>query len=194
MQLIDAWNFSLNKYYYLVGFERAYGNAVSSLRDVRRDIVVREERSSLFSKKGGGPTSWKHKFVCLSDSEAERVPTRQSEKLVLEEAGLWEKTLSIPDLDCDGDAFRSIILASYPKLKGRGGFELLRCQPNSRELFVIGPKISNSPRLLKRRVGNGKVYIRPLQRNLSLEEEEGAVEVVSKVCVCVCGCHARGYA
>ena len=46
---VDAWNFSL-KYYYLVGFERAYGNAVSSLRDVRRDIVVREEeRSSLFS-------------------------------------------------------------------------------------------------------------------------------------------------
>ena len=109
------------------------------------------------------------------------MPTSQSEKLILEEAGLWEKTVCIPDLDCDRDAFRSVILATYPKLRDGGGFELLRCQPNSRELVVIGPKIANSPRLLKRRVGNGRVYVRPIQRNLSLEEEKGEVDVSQSV-------------
>ena len=142
--------------------------------------MVREERSSLFSKKGGSPTGpWKHKFVCLSDTEAERVPTSHAEKLILEEAGLWERVVSVQDLDCSTEACRSVILSAYPKLQDGGGFELLRCLPNSRELVVIGPKIANNPRLLKRRVGNGRVYIRPIQRSLSLEEESGEVEVVS---------------
>ena len=148
---------------------------------MRRDIVAQEERSSLFARKGrGGSTSWRHKFVCLSDTEAERVPTGQSEKVVLEEAGLWEKTVCV-DLESDKESFRSTILAAYPKLCDGGGFELLRCHPNSRELVVIGPKVANSPKLLKRRVGNGRVYVRPIQRNLSLEEEEGDLDVVRSV-------------
>jgi hypothetical protein len=31
-------------------------------------------------------------------------------------------------------------------------------KPNSRELLVIGPRVSNTPKLLKRRVGNGMVH------------------------------------
>ncbi len=97
----------------------------------------------------------------------------------MEEAGLWERVINVPDIDCDAETFRSVILAAYPKLQDGGGFELLRCLPNSRELIVIGPKLANNPRLLKRRVGNGRVYVRPIQRDLSLEEDEsGEVEVV----------------
>lgn len=140
--------------------------------------MAREERNSLFSKKGGSSSSWSHKFVCLADTDTERVPTSRSEKMILEEAGLWEKEITIPDLDCDSETFRRIVLSAFPKLQDGGGFELLRCLSNSRELVLMGPKISNSPRLLRRRVGNGKVYLRPIQRNLSLEEER-VEEVVS---------------
>ena len=62
-----------------------------------------------------------------------------------------------------------LILSASPKLGEAGGFELLRCQPNSRDLLPIGPRIASTPKLLKRRIGNGKVYVRPVQRDLSLD-------------------------
>ena len=45
------------------------------------------------------------------------------------------------------------LLAAYPRLH--------RCKAQSRELLLISPRISN-----------GKVYNRPIQRDLSLEPEE----------------------
>ena len=148
-----------------------------------------------WKKKKRGGLGWSHKFVCLSSCEAERVPTGQSHKMLLEEAGLWEKVVTIPDLDCDPETFRKILFSSFPKLRDGGGYELLRCLPYSRELSILNPRISNSPRLLKRRVCNGRVYIRPIQWDLSLDVEDGGVQMVC-VCVCACACmhacvHAR---
>lgn len=142
---------------------------------MREDL--KEEQSSLFRGKGKKAV-WTHKFVCLASTEADRVPTGHTEKMLLEEAGLWEKVITI-NLDSELEEFRSTLHAAYPKLRDGGGFELMRCLPNSRELSVIGPKMSSSPRLLKRRVGNGRVYIRPIQRDLSLEEEGEEEKVVS---------------
>ena len=90
--------------------------------------------------------------------------------MILEEAGLGEKIIKVPDVECD--EFNDIILTAYPKLRGAGGYELLRCKPNSRDLISIGERISSSPKLLKRRIGNGKVYIRPIQWDLSVEIED----------------------
>lgn len=149
----------------------------SSLKGLTHDI--KEEQSALFNwSKRRVPTSWVHKFMCLSSTTADRVPTSQIEKFVLEEAGLGERTVTISDISCSPEEFNRILLGTYPKLDGGGGFELLRCKPQSRELMLIGPRISRSPSLLKRQVGNGKVYIRPIQRDLSLqgvdvEEVEG---------------------
>lgn len=120
--------------------------------------------------------------MCLDRVDAERVPTTRSEKVTLEEAGLGEKSISFPDLECDHKAFHSTVLETFPKLREGGGYEMLRCKPASRDLVLMGPRVSSTPKLLKRRVGNGKVYIRPLQRNLSLEaldEEDDEVKVVS---------------
>ena len=145
---------------------------MSSLQGLRHD--VRAEQSGLFNwkkkKVSSEAISWTHKFVCLSSTSAERVPTSQLERLVLEEAGLGEKTVTVPDITCSPEEFHLLLLTTYPKLDSGGGFELLRCKPQSRDLLLIGPRISNSPRLLKRQVGNGKVYMRPIQRDLSLEE------------------------
>lgn len=100
---------------------------------------------------------------------ADRVPTSQSQKIELEEAGLGEKVVSI-NLDCSAEGFNQAVLEAYPKLKCSGGYELLRCRPQSRDLILIGPRIANNPKLLKRQVGNGKVYVRPIQRDLDLDE------------------------
>ena len=85
--------------------------------------------------------------------------------------------VTVPDLDCSADTFYQVILAAFPKLEEGGGYELLRCKQQSRDLMLIGPRLSSSPRLLKRRVGNGRVYIRPIQRDLSLEEEEASESI-----------------
>lgn len=156
-----------------LGFEDSYGRAASKLRTIHQD--ARSEHGALFRKKKMSPSSvvsWSHKFVCLDKTDADRVPTTQSAKMALEEAGLGEKTILLPDVDCDPEDFHTLILGTYPKLREGGGYELLRCKPASRDLIIIGPRISNTPKLLKRRVGNGKVYLRPLQRDLGLEEED----------------------
>lgn len=172
----------------LAGFESAYQNAASSLRGVVRDeqgheersSSVREEQSNLFNwqrkKRAASKSLWAHKFVCLSSLAADRVPTSQVGKLLLEEAGLGEKTVTVEDIDSGPEAFRQVLLTAYPKLECGGGFELLRCKPQSRDLVLLSPRLSFNPRWLKRRVGNGKVYIRPIQRDLCLEEEAGEEE------------------
>ena len=142
---------------------------MSSIRGVRTS--VKEEQGQLFGwGKKGAATCWQHKFFCLSDTSQDRIPTTAAAKLMLEEAGLGEKRVMVP-LDADAEAFHSLLLSSYPKLKDGGGFELLRCIPNSRDLEVLAPRIASSPKLLKRSVGNGRVYLRPIQRDLELSVE-----------------------
>ena len=73
-----------------------------------------------------------------------------------------EEGEKVIEVECE---FTDVILAAYPKLKDTGGYELLRCQSNSKDLLTIGERIS-SPKLLKR------IYIRPIQRDLCVEIEE----------------------
>lgn len=144
---------------------------MSSLRGAREDLTAirAAEQSRLFRKPSAAPASWTKKFVCLSTTTADRVPGSQIVKLQLEEAGLGEKLVTVPDVDCTPETFRQVLYGAFPKLEEGGGYELLRCRPQSRDLVLIGPQVCCCPRLLKRRVGNGKVFIRPIQRDLSLE-------------------------
>lgn len=106
----------------MLGFEEAYGSAVSSLGGMReerhqeerqreehnreerqhnREERQREEQGKHFGwnsrkKRKTTTTSWTHKFVCMANSCQTRVPTTQAEKMLLEEAGLGEKSLTIP--------------------------------------------------------------------------------------------------
>lgn len=151
--------------------------ALSSLRGVREE---QHQRSSpLFRKKEPvSPAGWSQRFVCLHRTDAEQVPCKSSERLMLEEAGLREKVLVV-NMNFTPEEFRQLLLDAFPKLAGGGGFELLRCKPKSKELILISCRVSSSPKLVKKRVGNGKVYVRPIQRELSLDaisdddEEEG---------------------
>lgn len=130
--------------------------------------------------------TWHQKFVCLSSTDADRVPGSKVDKLLLEEAGLGTKEVTV-DLDSSPDIFRQQLFRAFPKLEFGGGYELLRCLPKSRDLCLIRPKTAVCPRLLKRKIGTGKVYIRPIQRDLSLEE---VVESEGEEVCCVCAWHA----
>jgi len=88
----------------------------------------------------------------------------------LEEARLGEKTVTIPDVICSPDEFHHLLVTTYPKRDRGGEFALLCCKPQYQDLLLIGPRISSSPKLLNREVGISKVYIRPIQRDLRLEE------------------------
>lgn len=148
------------------GIENVCSTALSNLRGVREE----QQQRSLFRKKApASPVGWNQRFVCLHSTSADQVPCRQADRLVLEEAGLGEKVLVV-DMNCTPEGFRQLLLDAYPKLEGGGGFELLRCKPKSKDLLLISCRISSSPKLLKRRVGNGKIFIRPIQRDLSLDE------------------------
>ena len=135
-----------------VGFGDACSTALSSLRGARRDLWgqgAREEQARLFKKrKTSGAASWTQKFICLNSTSADRAPTTQSEKLMLEDAGLGEKTIVVPDLDCSQGTFHQVLLDAYPKLGDGGGYELLRCKPKSRELVLIGGRVASTPRLI----------------------------------------------
>ncbi len=158
-------------------FGRAYSNAMSSLRNVRGAVSIRDEQRSLFGKRSSSITqtptrklkktiTWTNKFVCLSGNNVSKAPTTNTSKMLLLSAGLGEKKIVIKDIDCTPNQFQEELTKHFPKLRDGGGFEFLRCIPNSRNLEVVP---SLSPRLLKREIGNGRVYIRPVQKPLSLE-------------------------
>ncbi len=96
-------------------------------------------------------------------------------KVSLIQAGLGAKNVVFSDVSCNSEEFRHVVERSYPKLEGCGGFELLRCIPNTKQLEVISSNIAQSPKLLKSFCGNGKIYIRPIQKNLDLSLDESLV-------------------
>jgi hypothetical protein len=157
--------------------------ALQALRSVRQHFTKdsKQEQKNNFApysikklsqkKKGrkGPLRACTFKMVCLSSPQDDRVPCTAASKEVLIEAGLGAKSVTIPDSSCSREEFWKVITSAYPKLLGCGGFEFLRCVPNSRELDMVSQNASQSPKLLKAIVGNGRVFIRPLQKDLSLD-------------------------
>ena len=133
---------------------------------------AREEVSFLFNKKfkktSSKKCSWKHKFVCLSSHIQECITTKDVDKDNLFRAGLGEKEIEFHDMHLDGTEFRDLLYEAYPKLKDGGGFQFLKCAPNSRCLELLSSTTLSSPAILKSRVGNARTYIRPIQRDLDL--------------------------
>lgn len=111
---------------------------------------------------------WTGKYMCLSSKDATNVPTTVGVKEMLVEAGLGEKKIEVPDVDCTAQEFHEILFNAYPRLRNGGGFELLRCLPNTRRLEPISVSIAKSPKMLRQVVGASKIYIRPIQRDLDI--------------------------
>lgn len=126
---------------------------------------AKDEVASLFRKKSNvvpKKCAWKHKFVCLAYHDQHRIPTTDTDKDDLLQAGLGEKDIEFEDLDLNTNEFRDVLYDHFPSLKG-GGFQFFKCAPNSRLLEQLSSTTLSSPSMLKSRVGNARTYIRPLQ-------------------------------
>ena len=108
-----------------------------------------------------------------------------AERESLVEAGLGEKLIFISDISCSSHEFKGAIIDAFPKLEDCGGFELLRCLPNSKQLELISTSVAQSPKLLKSVVANGRVFIRPIQKDLSLLPDENLSSTI-QVYACLC--------
>ena len=132
---------------------------------------------SLLPKRGKKRLSWTQKFVCLASKDRQRVPCSIAEKEELVEAGLREKSVFISNVECTAQEFKETLITEFPKLADAGGFELMRCVANTRQLEPISTTVSQQPKVLKTVVGNGRIYIRPIQQDLDLTPSEATDEV-----------------
>ncbi len=88
----------------------------------------------------------------------------------------------------DEENVYSELIVLSPKLKYCGGFELMRCQSNCRDLMLVDTRWSVEK--LKEAVGQSKIYIRPVQKSLSTEPLERSSQSKSdlkEICV-ECNC------
>ena len=76
--------------------------------------------------------------------------------------------------------FHDELMEEFPKLSKGGGYELLRSVGNSHQLEVIPPPSGGYTALyVKNVVNKAMVYVRPLQRDLCLDEILTNDDVVS---------------
>ncbi len=113
---------------------------------------------------------WKHRFFCLSMKDEDRLPTTEIQNDDLYKAGLWEKVVEFSSLNMSADEFKEVLYDAFPKLEPAGGFELCRCIPNSRKLELLSSLAHSSPAFLKERVGNSRTYVRPLQKDIEMDQ------------------------
>ena len=148
------------------------------------------ERHSTFKKKSKKVklSMWEHEFICLSQC-GETTPPTPMDKANLIRAGLGPRKLSLFEFG-DSAQFHDDMIAAFPKLREGGGYELMRTQQNNnRELCVI-PSLSGgyTAEYLKAIVGQAKVYIRPIQQDLSTspmsDDSEVSVSRNSPLCTC----------
>ena len=112
--------------------------------------------------------TWTHEFFCLATCCQTHCPSR-TEKLELQDAGLGRKKICFHS-KATGKEFSKKLTEHFPKLSDAGGFELLR---NGQPMVVIKPPGSGySVPFLRDNSGLGQAicYIRPLQKDLALDE------------------------
>ena len=112
---------------------------------------------------------WRHNFVCLAYVSDDLVPSNMA-KANLIRAGLGLKEITLA-LHGDSSDFHQEVICAFPKLQNGGGYELLRtAEGNSRLLHLIPPLAGGyTASYLKSIMAQSKVYIRPLQSDLSME-------------------------
>lgn len=154
----------------LLNFQHASPRPSFSSRPVQRPSWMNEgfnRRSKKTKKKR--LIMWEHEFICLAKIGEESPPTPM-EKAELIRAGLGPRKLSLFEYG-DSSEFHESILSAFPKLNDGGGYELLRTVPsNTKKLCVIpSPPGGHTVEYIKNIVSQAKIYIRPIQKSLSLD-------------------------
>ncbi len=84
------------------------------------------------------------------------MPTTDAEKEELYQAGLGENMVEFESLQLTKEQFKGVIYKAFPPLQSSGGFQFLKCLPNTRNLEVISVTVHSSVSHLKQRVGNAR--------------------------------------
>ena len=128
--------------------------------------------------KQPGRSTWKKDCICLRNVEQTWRPSSE-EKMELAKMGLGLKE-AVFKCDGDGSHIHDILMAKFPVLDTCGGYTLLRLSDNSRNLIEIAtPDGGMSVPYLKDILNQAKLYIRPLQCDIS--EEDVKPFILSKV-------------
>ncbi|XP_006822760.1 uncharacterized protein LOC102806255, partial [Saccoglossus kowalevskii] len=103
---------------------------------------------------------------CLADRSEEKVPNTVTRQ-ILHKAGLGLKKMKFCLDDNESQVVEKLTDESgFPQLKTCGGFEILQCLGNCRNLTVVN--CAWSMQELKAHMGSqSKMYLRPIQKNLS---------------------------
>ena len=127
--------------------------------------------------------TWSHDFVCLWCTTTATKPPSCLKIADLIRAGLGRKQITLIDGDGSHELHREI-LHTFPRLSEGGGYELLRvAESGQRNLCVIpSPSDGYSVSYLREVLRQAKVYIRPVQNDLSLDPRDNAADPVRCVC------------
>ncbi|CAB3995037.1 G2 M phase-specific E3 ubiquitin- ligase-like, partial [Paramuricea clavata] len=124
------------------------------------------------------------KFFCLASTTQQEVPNND-EKQQLLVAGLGEKKVT-RQADSTSSDVVAALKETYPKLTDGGGYEFMYAKASSRQLSVIDEGENGyTIEFLKQFVGQGRVYIRPIQCDLDLKalvkaKDQG--EIIEEIC------------
>ena len=149
----------------------------------RRSSAKRSKSASSVPKtKKKRLSTWSHDFVCLWSTSTTKPPSCL-EIADLIRAGLGRKQITLFDGDGSHELHREI-LHTFPRLSEGGGYELLRvAESGQRNLCVIpSPSDGYSVSCLREVLRQAKVYIRPVQNDLSLDPCDDAADSVRCVC------------
>ena len=140
-------------------------------------------RSSTVSRTTIGRT-WTMNIYCLANKHSVRVPTAL-EKISLQKAGLGFQKVKV-FLGDNEETVLNKLKDAFPGLKECGGIELMSCLPHSRDLLVLNSCLAAQQ--IKEAIGGGqgRIYLRPIQKNLSLVplEEEKSSKLKEKCLTC----------
>ena len=123
-------------------------------------------------KKRGKIALWRHNFLCLAYTSDDLVPSNMAKaNLIRAGLGLKEITFALHGGSSD---FHEEIIKAFPKLKNGGGYELLRTSDGNNRLLLVIPPLPGgyTASYLKSIMAQSKVYIRPLQQDLSMEPDK----------------------
>ena len=121
--------------------------------------------------------TWNHIFIALANSKQE-VPPDVNKRANLQLAGLGEKKATLY-LGGDSRDVHDDLITTFPKLASAGGFELMRINTIGRKLELIPfpcPENGYTVDYLKAVVHHSKIYVRPIQHDLTLDEVKEEVQ------------------
>ena len=108
----------------------------------------------------------------MSDKDQSETPDAEEQRELLM-TGLKEVKISVPK-ESNEMEIRDLIMETYPKLIDAGGFELVYAEPRKRDLRIITPGPNGlTIKYIVSFIGQGKIFVRPIQENLLLEQLSG---------------------